>query len=498
MKPYKQVRTSRVLSHQDGASNSVHRSSLIVPELAGSAVEISFLNHFLIKRDIPHAACRITAVDTEGHKIESRLHPLKEARVYTIPLTGMVDRQVSSYLVDFYTPENLYVPFPAVMVNHHGPGYHNMVHSYNRILNDVFEDDEVNNQQVAESSIDVKLDWETDTFVVFTAGFQRCQGDLQLELDIAGELYFSSLGLDVPRFCNKEISLREVFPDAPSGAGILKLRQPDQFMFFGRMLVGRRDASGAFSANHSYYDSSCSEEYWDDDRESTRLYPYFPEHHNTIRMYPIMSPSLLDVGVRFYDRDGVILADAHLGELESPGHSFLDASAEDLIDAKGIQRSEVATFELVCRPLSGRTPTRIVHQLVQGVDKLQSSMSVALYNPNASPSGTKQGSTWGQAVVSGDVDSWLGIVGGTAQGDTNVEVVFYGGQGEITRRNWNLIKNGSLMINVGQELEAELAELPAGGATYVWYVAKGDDANLAAFVVDQHRETGHCSGEHSF
>ena len=36
-----------------GAVPTVHRSSLLVPELPGHRSVISFLNHFLIKRDEP-------------------------------------------------------------------------------------------------------------------------------------------------------------------------------------------------------------------------------------------------------------------------------------------------------------------------------------------------------------------------------------------------------------------------------------------------------------
>jgi hypothetical protein len=47
-----EVEQARVLSHSDRSRDSVHRSSLLVPELPGASVEISFLNHFLLKRVI--------------------------------------------------------------------------------------------------------------------------------------------------------------------------------------------------------------------------------------------------------------------------------------------------------------------------------------------------------------------------------------------------------------------------------------------------------------
>ena len=51
LKKFKEVEETRKKYHKDPSLNSVHRSSLMVPELDDSIAEISFLNHFLIKRN---------------------------------------------------------------------------------------------------------------------------------------------------------------------------------------------------------------------------------------------------------------------------------------------------------------------------------------------------------------------------------------------------------------------------------------------------------------
>src|SRR5262245_30486964 len=111
MKKFKEVEKTRILSHKDPARDSVHRSSLLVPEMPGASAEISFLNHFLIKRGYAHVACRITAIDERGARIESRLHPVDEPRVYRFPLTGSFPRAAASYMVEFFAAENLFIPF---------------------------------------------------------------------------------------------------------------------------------------------------------------------------------------------------------------------------------------------------------------------------------------------------------------------------------------------------------------------------------------------------
>ena len=167
MKSFKEVEATRIAYHHDGAVNSVHRSSLLVPELEGARAEVSFLNHFLLKRGYQDVGCRVTAVGPDGRRVESRLLAIDEPRVYTLALSGTFDADVSGYLIEFFTGQNLFIPFPAVMVNHVGDNYLNTVHAYNRVLNDVFEDDAINGSMVEEASIDIALQENTDTFVVF-------------------------------------------------------------------------------------------------------------------------------------------------------------------------------------------------------------------------------------------------------------------------------------------------------------------------------------------
>ncbi|MDF1749672.1 MAG: hypothetical protein P1V34_12450, partial [Alphaproteobacteria bacterium] len=227
--------------------NSTHRASLMVPELADCRAEISFLNHFLLKRGYKNIGCRITAIDPEGARIESRLVPIVEPKVYSIPLSGMVSDVVDSYLVEFFSAENLFIPFPAVMINHVGDGFLNSVHAYNRVLNDVFENDEINQIHQREAAIDVRCDNEAETFLVFQAGPQAVDGVLEGELILRdGRTLTSEFALKVPKLCHKRISIKDLFPDIPLPllGGTLKVRQPAQFMFYGRLVVGPQKGGG--------------------------------------------------------------------------------------------------------------------------------------------------------------------------------------------------------------------------------------------------------------
>ena len=47
VKTVKQVETTRKTYHRDPTLNTIHRASLLVPEIQNTVAEISFLNHFL-------------------------------------------------------------------------------------------------------------------------------------------------------------------------------------------------------------------------------------------------------------------------------------------------------------------------------------------------------------------------------------------------------------------------------------------------------------------
>ena len=94
---------------------------------------ITFVNHFLIKRQYKSVALKITAVDKDGKLLDSQTMEINEPKVYSINLDEMFSSvKAINYLVEFYSDKNLFVPFPAVIVSHHGKDFCNVVHSFNK------------------------------------------------------------------------------------------------------------------------------------------------------------------------------------------------------------------------------------------------------------------------------------------------------------------------------------------------------------------------------
>ena len=102
MKSLRDVEKTRLDSYEDAQKNSTHRSSLLVPTIPNTEVSISFLNHFLIKRNNPNVGLRLTAIDELGTRISTRLFPINEPRVYTFHLQRDFCAQATSYLVEFF------------------------------------------------------------------------------------------------------------------------------------------------------------------------------------------------------------------------------------------------------------------------------------------------------------------------------------------------------------------------------------------------------------
>ena len=84
MKSYKKVQKTRIDYHNSPSENTVHRSSLLVPKLEGTKSNISFVNHFLIKRNIEEVSLKISATTKNGALIRSITLQIDEPRVYSI------------------------------------------------------------------------------------------------------------------------------------------------------------------------------------------------------------------------------------------------------------------------------------------------------------------------------------------------------------------------------------------------------------------------------
>ena len=493
MKSVLEVESDRAEYHKFGNINTVHRSSLLVPRFETATTNISFLNHFILKRNITDVALKITPLNKGGHAKDALCFEIKEARVYSFNLDELFEDQheIKEYLVEFYSNKNLFIPFPAVMVNHIGPDFVNSVHSYNRILNDIFEDDKVNKHHVYESSIDVIVDNEYDTFFNFATGIFKVDADISVANSQSNEKKLLSVELE--RLTNKNYFLSDIFNKDLSEGTILKILQPKQSLFYGRLLSGViNKKTKSFSANHSFYDSSSTEEYFENS-QSYSTYPYFPDCQNGITMYPIMSPSVLDIHIELSGHDKRYKSEVKT--IISPSNEPIVFNVNELVRESGIPN--VTLFKVVANTSAQKIPTRVNHQLIYGScdskSKLRCSINASLFNKNILVPPKKTGLTWGQILCDENYESRLGICFNDNFGEPEeISIEFYSKNGLIKSLNQILVPLNSLIF------DNNFFTSIAASNEFIWFVAKSKRPDIVADCFHYDRTTGNASGEHSF
>ena len=497
MKKLLDVEKLRVEHYADNQRDSVHRSSLLVPVLPNSEVSISLLNHFLIKRNISSVGCKVTAIDKDGKRLTSGLTSINEPRVYTMHLQRDFDSNATSFLVEFFSAENIFIPFPAVMVNHRSKEAASSVHSFNRVLADVFENDDVNAIHVQEAAIDVIHEPDLSTFFVLAAGPYNLEGPVALRLSNSDGELEHTLNVNIPRFTQQLFELRTVVPEWSSLRGTFFINQPDQPLFYGRLFVGQISKNGSFVGNHSYYDSSHVEgEFWANSNPSFRTFPVIKELEALIRFYPIMSPSDLEISVIFNSASGTPMGETSPKVLTSPSRDNFELDIKKSAVDTGVDFEAVNSFTVQVLPVSGNTPTRINHQIVYRKSAIESSINTSLQNYNVFHSKSKVRTVWGQVINSPEFDTWLSIANdGYEDPVSTFELLIFDETGYVGSETVSVPLRTATTINISAML---LRNHLAPKGEFLWYEIECPNYFLTAWSISRHIKSNHCTGEHSF
>ena len=241
MKSLLDVEKNRISYHKYYNKKTVQRSSLTVPNFSFCNVSISFLNHFLIKRGYKNVACKISAIDNKGLLIDSITIQITKPIVYNLELNEFFlehKGKINYFFIEFFSEQNLFIPFPAVMINHYNTNFCNVVHSYNRILNDIFEDDK-NSIVVPESSFEKKIDNSHDTFFNFSTGIFDFKNKINICYQNSKKKISKNIDVNLSRLNNKSFYISKIFNKKKlNEEGFLKISQPKQSLFYSRMLAG--------------------------------------------------------------------------------------------------------------------------------------------------------------------------------------------------------------------------------------------------------------------
>ena len=494
MKSYLQVQRDRVKYHSHPFKNTVHRSSLTAPNLKSCDTWVSFINHFLLKRNYKSVALKLSAVDKNGILLDSVTIQIDKPIVYCLNLSNIfLNLKANNFLIDFFSEKNLFIPFPAVIITHFGKDFCNVVHSYNRVLNDIFEDDSINKNHVSEASFDLRLSKKYDTFFNLNSGISNLKNEIVSINCVKDKFKFNKkIKVSIPKLSFKSFYLSKILPKKFEG-GIVKIKQPKQKLFYGRMLAGRLNKkTKSFSANHSYYDSSRIKEYFQSS-ESYRTYPYLKGLVNKITMYPVFSSSKLRINLKIYSQNKTFISPAI--NFSSNSSQSLNICVNDYINSNNLK--DVTAFSLIAKSKNRKIPTRMNHQLIYGDEKkdnaLQCSINLSLTNKQVFVPKHKTGFVWGQAINHNNFSSYVGFCFKSSEGQKNkIKINFYNETGKIKTLTKSLGPKKSFIVEISKLFKNSKK------LEFYWYTASSKRHDLSAYSVHINEKTGNASGEHNF
>lgn len=517
MKPFKSVEANRKSYHQFPDRNSVHRASAIFPIFDRSryANNLTFLNHWLVKRGIPEIAARHTIRDADGTRLGQVYAVIDQPKAYSVDLEDVMQAadiddtlETGSWEVEYFSARNMFIPYPAVVQNVHNDSFVNQVHAYARVLNDYDEERAVNQVKVSEASIDVAIDDTHDTFVTVINGpVAADERPLSFRLtDREGRAETREIGYTAQPFETRTISLGDLF-----GPGLgpvnkdrsLTVDQPSFDLFYSRLFAGivRRDGDQPLSANHSYYDNSGFPEYFDADpdraRQANMTLPLIDGLPLTVRLYPIVSPADIDLHATFYDNAGRRTGEARdLAHLSADGGTgIVDLCLSALPDAAG-----AASVDFYATAPGGKVPTRITLQVCYGRDgALATSINLSMHSPYVFVPEHKVGLNWMAVCGLPEIENRIAICHTAPVPDSDehhVRATLYrDADGETLTADLTLSGHAGYGLELDR-LMPGYKEFLGGRNGFIYLESKSPF--LRSLSIQTHAATGHSAGEHSF
>ena len=171
--------------------NVCHRSSAIFFAQVGKMVDtrLTFLNHFLLKRDIPEVKCVVTFRALDGTQISQTNFNVTEPRTYSVTVRDFVGSEfVGSAEIEFLSEYNLGVPFCATMAIYKSQNGYCQLHAYSRTYNtEEITEDRVY-QKAAEIGWTLRDTEDVQSLAILHNGPESANGKINIRItNSAGE-----------------------------------------------------------------------------------------------------------------------------------------------------------------------------------------------------------------------------------------------------------------------------------------------------------------------
>lgn len=507
-------------------AHPILRSSAIFPVFQRQNISsrILFLGYWILKRNIREILTVVNLRSEQGTLIGRRSFTITEPKTYNIELNeeiknaGLPSDQdfLGSLEVEFYSTVNLVFPYPATVINYYGPHFSTVVHTAQRVYNDV-EDMQRNTQtKVPESGFNIYAEEGREPFISLINGPQSIENEV-VKLEV-----FNSDG---------EVATH-AFELGPMGPYETKILYPARDMdlksflkgkvgaakayfqlnwIFPRLVVGNiQNDLPALTITHSYYDcteATSASDYWRPEEPdwypASLMVPLLlrNQRFTNIYFYPIYSPSKFLIDLEIYNESGNLLGTVKEKLIiSSPSEQFYKIDLKTVCKELDIPTESPLGARIVARTLEGnKFPARVKLGLDLGGKPERMPCNICTNLQPFNPSMDEKPSTfkWGP-VLSDQPGAMVWIMNSGPAKEYNktadIHLTFYRSQDTLViTRKFNLEPHGfrAIFPNEDPELRAFLH------GTIGWYTMTSSNAYTTTYYFDEN-PSGIIGGDHGF
>lgn len=375
----------------------VFRSSAIFPVLQqqGITSRLLFMGYWILKRHIREISAIATLRNDEGQILSRSTFLIQEAKTYRIELADMMAQAglhsdssfMGSLEIEFFSTQNLFFPFPAVVVNYYGPEFSTVVHTAQRVYND-FDDMKKNSQtEVPESGFNFYANDHLEPFIGLINGcmpapdssirllfLNEAKQPLNCTIDLGDLKPYQTAWIYPARHCD----LKKFLSGKPGTAKI----QFQVNWIFPRLVVGNLDSRlPALSITHTYYDCSTAtsdSDYWQPAQpgwhSAALMLPceVTHQHFTNIYFYPIYSPSSFAIDIEIYSPQGQCLGTIpNAAAIQAPQLATHRLPLKEYCQQLGLNPNVNYGARIIARPdEASKIPARIKIGLDVGLNNL--------------------------------------------------------------------------------------------------------------------------------
>jgi hypothetical protein len=511
---------------QETLRKPTFRSSAIFPifHLPGISTRICYLGYWMIKRSIKQIHTVVTLRSSEGEIIYRSSNLIEEPKAYRIEIADLLKQIgldewiefLGSLEVEFFSVHDMVFPYPAVIVNYYGPTFSSVVHTSQRIFNDVEDRSSNLEVMVPESGFTIYANEDREPFFAFINGYEQvnnCKLQMQFINHKKETLFHEIIIAELPAY---QISLIHpsnsldliTFLDGKAGTAKISF---DVKWVFPRIIAGNYQHSiNALSVTHTYYD--CSEatltsDYWREAEPgyhaASLMIPVSTRDDcfTNVYLYPIYSPSEFELDVEVYSDQGILLGKAHKTQrIISPSGEIQAIKLKSICRELNIDPNQYLGAKIIASPMKGsKLPTRIKIGLDYGVNQSGLPCNICknmeVFNPQLEQK--KRSFHWAP-VLADQEDSMVWLVNGTPIKNytraAEIELTFYREQDTLTMyRKLTVAANGVACIRLNEDLEL----LAFFGGQVGWYTAISANPYVTTYYLSQH-SSGVVGGDHDF